>query len=285
MFGCCRHMPNSAVDDKEDLRLVKTEDDDAPISTKKVAKASSSSGQPSDCPVKIKAEKEDRICPMTGAIGYCPMAKPKGGAIPKDKLPELKVLMLLVWEEGESKVSVGVYPHMTKHWKALELPDTANKQEIKAQFRALSIKFHPDKNSDPAAKDRFQEINEAHEALKNVDGELAFPWDKYPDRQSTMTGLEGLRTFGPLAKECSGTDPIKAQMMQHVVKEATECLALIYEQETTRGDKMVKETWADALCTDTRNGSNHLVKVYRRIVEKATNGEVAAATADMNTPE
>lgn len=263
---------------------MKMEDSDAPL-LKKKADPAKASAPPSELPagVQVKAGKEDRICPMTGAIGYCPMAKPKGGAIAKDKLPELKVLMLLVWEEGESKVSVGVYPHMTKHWKALELPDTSTKEEIKAKFRALSIKFHPDKNSDPGAKDRFQEINEAYEALKNVDGELAFPWDKFPDRQREMTGPEALRAFGPLAKECSGTDPIKAQMMQHVVKEATECQSLMYERETTEGPKRIKETWADALCTDTRNGSNHLVKVYRRIVEQSDDSKEAAAA--MDTPE
>jgi hypothetical protein len=199
------------------------------------------------------------------------MAKPKGGP-KKEDLPELKVMMLLVWEDDGSKVSVGTYPHMNKHWTALGLPDTSTKAEIKAQFRKLSIQYHPDKNHTEGAKERFQEISEAYEALQNVDGELAFPWDKFPERQHIMSGPEALKTFGPLAKECFGTDPIKAQMMQHVVKEADECKVLMYERETRDGEVLTKETWADGLCVDTRNGSNHLVKIYRRMVSLEDDG-------------
>lgn len=218
------------------------------------------------------------MCPMTGAIGYCPMAKPRGGQASKEKLPELKVMFLLLWEEGGSKVSVGVYPHLDKHWAALELPDTSTKDEIRARYRSLSIKYHPDKNREEGAKEHFQEISEAYEALKEVDGELAFPWDKHPEKQHTSTGLEALRMFGPLAKEAAATDPIKAQMMQHVVKEATECNSLKFTREAVEGGRRTTETWADALCVDSRNGSNHLVKVYRRIVEAA--GDTSEDTMD-----
>lgn len=193
------------------------------------------------------------------------MARPVGGRASGEKLPELKVLMLLVWEADGSKVSVGVYPHMSRHWEALELPDTSTKEEIRKQFHRLSVKHHPDKNPGPGATERFQRIVEAHQALKDTDGELAFPWERHPERQQVMTGMQVLRALGPLAQEAADTDPIKAQMMQHVVKESTECNVLIFERERMEGDSHVKETWADALCTDTRNGSNHLVKVYRRI--------------------
>jgi len=182
-----------------------------------------------------------------------------------DKPPELKVLMLLLWEEGMSKVSIGVYPHQSQHWDALGLPDTSTKDEIKAQYRKLSVKYHPDKNGEDGAKERFQRIQDAYEALKDTDGQLAFPWEQYPEKQKVMTGSDLLTTFGFLGAEAAESDPIKAQFMQQVVKEATECKVLMFQSEASE-EMVIKETWADALCTDSRSGANHLVKVYRRMV-------------------
>lgn len=183
-----------------------------------------------------------------------------------EKPPELKVLMLLVWEEGESKVSVGVYPHNSQHWEALDLPDTSTSDQIKAQYRKLSVRYHPDKNKNEGAKERFQKITEAYQALKDTDGQLAFPWEKHPERQRIMSGSELMQEFGSLGAEAAATDPIKGQFMQQVVKEATDCKVLIFERDTPGPDKSTKETWGDALCVDSRTGANHIVKVYRRIV-------------------
>ncbi|CAK9073284.1 Chaperone protein DnaJ, partial [Durusdinium trenchii] len=60
---------------------------------------------------------------------------------------------------------VGVYPHQSPHWAALEIPDTSSKEEIKAQYRKLSVKYHPDKNKE-VPREKFQRITEAYEALK-----------------------------------------------------------------------------------------------------------------------
>lgn len=211
------------------------------------------------------ASGENRVCPMTGAVGYCPMAKPKGYD-PNEKKPELKVLMMLMWEDGDAKVSIGVYPHMSQHWEALELPDTSTNEEIKTQFRKLSIKFHPDKNKSEGAKEKFQRVNEAYTALKDVNGALAFPWEENPKRQQRMKGIELLKTFGSLGSEAASTDPIKAQMMQHVIKESDDCKLLLFKKTFKKGVDTILEVQADALCTDSRHGSNHLVKVYRRVV-------------------
>lgn len=41
----------------------------------------------------------------------------------------------------------------------------SNEDEIKKAYRKLALKFHPDKNSDADAEDRFKEIAEAYEIL------------------------------------------------------------------------------------------------------------------------
>jgi hypothetical protein len=287
IFPCksCKHRDRSPEDRPE---VVRQNSPEVKPQAKEEAKPKAAAGS-------SKKKPEERICPITGAVGYCPMARPPPGSKLPDVKPELKVMMMLLWEDEDmgSKVSVGVYPHMNEHWKALELPDTSSKAEIKAQFHKLSLKYHPDKNPGGDTTERFKQITEAFQALREVDGTLAFPWDKYPERQRVMTSGEGLRIIGPLAKEAVSTDPIKAQMMQHVVKESTDCRALMYEQESVDSDGVrTKEIWADGLCEDSRNGSNHLVKVYRRIVsldgiddaaaesDKDTTVSTAASTAD-----
>jgi DnaJ-class molecular chaperone len=52
------------------------------------------------------------------------------------------------------------------YYEALGVPRTASDKEIKAAFRKLARQHHPDVNpGDPAAAERFKEINEAREVL------------------------------------------------------------------------------------------------------------------------
>ena len=54
------------------------------------------------------------------------------------------------------------------YYAILGVPRTATQKEIKAAFRKLARKHHPDLNqNDPAAERRFKEINEANEVLSD----------------------------------------------------------------------------------------------------------------------
>jgi DnaJ-class molecular chaperone len=54
------------------------------------------------------------------------------------------------------------------YYKTLGVPRTATEKEIKAAYRKLARKHHPDVNkSDPKAEARFKEINEANEVLSD----------------------------------------------------------------------------------------------------------------------
>jgi DnaJ-class molecular chaperone len=53
------------------------------------------------------------------------------------------------------------------NYEILGVSRNANSDEIKKQYRKLSMKYHPDRNSDPGATKKFQEINEAFTALSN----------------------------------------------------------------------------------------------------------------------
>jgi DnaJ-class molecular chaperone len=56
---------------------------------------------------------------------------------------------------------------MTDYYEILGVPKNADEKEIKKAYRALSLKYHPDRNSEPDASEQFQKINEAHETLSD----------------------------------------------------------------------------------------------------------------------
>lgn len=52
-------------------------------------------------------------------------------------------------------------------YEILGVDKSASDIDIKKAYRTLSLKYHPDRNSEPHAKARFQEINEAYETLSD----------------------------------------------------------------------------------------------------------------------
>lgn len=54
------------------------------------------------------------------------------------------------------------------HYDTLEIPETANQDEIKKSYRRLSLKYHPDRNiGKPEMGEIFQKINAAFEVIGN----------------------------------------------------------------------------------------------------------------------
>jgi molecular chaperone DnaJ len=64
------------------------------------------------------------------------------------------------------------------YYETLEVERNADDSKLKAAFRKLAMKWHPDKNpGDATSEVRFKEINEAYEVLK--DGDKRAAYDRY----------------------------------------------------------------------------------------------------------
>ena len=61
------------------------------------------------------------------------------------------------------------------YYETLEVERNADETKLKAAFRKLAMKWHPDRNpGDKASEVRFKEINEAYEVLKDSDKRAAY---------------------------------------------------------------------------------------------------------------
>jgi molecular chaperone DnaJ len=61
------------------------------------------------------------------------------------------------------------------YYETLEVERNADESKLKASFRKLAMKWHPDKNpGDATSEIRFKEINEAYEVLKDGDKRAAY---------------------------------------------------------------------------------------------------------------
>lgn len=69
------------------------------------------------------------------------------------------------------------------YYKTLNVPRDASDDEIKKAYRKMALKYHPDKNKDPGAEEKFKEIAEAYEVLS--DSQKRHVFDMY--------GEEGLK--------------------------------------------------------------------------------------------
>ena len=60
------------------------------------------------------------------------------------------------------------------YYKILGVSRDADETEIKKAYRKLARRYHPDVNKDADAEDKFKEVNEAYEVLKDSDNRQAY---------------------------------------------------------------------------------------------------------------
>lgn len=90
------------------------------------------------------------------------------------------------------------------YYEVLGVSKEASQDEIKKAYRKLAMKYHPDRNKEPGAEDKFKEINEAYEVLSDEQKRKAY--DQYGF--AGVDGSFGQQGFNQGFSDFSGFDDI-----------------------------------------------------------------------------
>jgi molecular chaperone DnaJ len=80
------------------------------------------------------------------------------------------------------------------YYNILEVGRDATEEDIRKAFRKKALEFHPDRNKNADAGDKFKEVNEAYQVL--TDPERRQQYDRFGHASANASGFEGADVFG-----------------------------------------------------------------------------------------
>ncbi|KAB3543733.1 MAG: DnaJ domain-containing protein, partial [ANME-2 cluster archaeon] len=97
-------------------------------------------------------------------------------------------------------------PTKKDYYEIIGVQKDADEKEIKKAYRKLAMQYHPDRNKEPEAEDKFKEISEAYGVLS--DPEKRKQYDRFGhagiDSQYTQEDIFGSINFEDIFRGFGG---------------------------------------------------------------------------------
>ena len=85
------------------------------------------------------------------------------------------------------------------YYQVLGISQSASDEDVKKAFRKLALEYHPDRNNNSNAEERFKEVNEAYQVLSNSEKRSVYNRYGHAGVQANGgvgKGFEGVENFG-----------------------------------------------------------------------------------------
>ncbi|HTY81247.1 MAG TPA: DnaJ domain-containing protein, partial [Dehalococcoidales bacterium] len=172
------------------------------------------------------------------------------------------------------------------YYEVLGVAKDASPEDIKKAFRKLAFQYHPDRNKEAGASDKFKEINEAYEVLSDADQRSAY--DRFghngPDnvfgRGFEGFDMGGLNGFGDIFEAFFGGTSTANRQSPHRGGDVRTAISVSFEEAALGVEKEVEinRTEICETCRGTRakpgtqplrcpdcNGTGQIRRVQRSI--------------------
>jgi DnaJ-class molecular chaperone len=80
----------------------------------------------------------------------------------------------------------------TTYYEILGVAKNASDMDIKKAYRALSLKYHPDRNPDPIASEKIKEINNAYNSLSDKERRSTYDMEQKFGGRGQFDGFSGM---------------------------------------------------------------------------------------------
>ena len=85
--------------------------------------------------------------------------------------------------------------HKRDYYEVLGVSRNSSDDDLKKAFRKLAFKYHPDRNKEAGAEDKFKEINEAYQILSDKEKRAQYDRFGHVGVGSSSAGANGFSGF------------------------------------------------------------------------------------------